>query len=108
MTRSFPERDWKKLRAMKDKLLETACDRIMNKMKVLIENRNGENHKTYLKLWKMIRQEDKKISEMFDDLKRSNAFYKIAALVRYKLIDEATLKEFSKETQESIKLINWQ
>ena len=106
MSRSIPEKDWKKFRAIKDELLDTACDRILEKIKDLIGNRNGENHKVYLKLWKVLKQEDHKIADMFDDPKRSNALYKTAALVRYDLIGEDMLKEFSEETQEKIKIIN--
>mgnify|MGYP006305104307 FL=1 len=104
MEGSIPERDWKKFRSIKDKLLDTACDRILAKTKTLIEKGNG--HKTYLQLWDMIQKEDKKISEMFDDPRRNNALYKIAALDREDLIDEETLKEFSEETREKLRIIN--
>jgi hypothetical protein len=53
----------------------------------------------------MIQKEDEKIAEMFDDPRRSNAFYKIASLAREGLIDEETLKEFSEETQEKLRII---
>jgi hypothetical protein len=104
MDSSISERDWKKFKSIKDTLLDTACERILEKIKALIEEGNG--HRTYLQLWKVIRQEDAKIAEMFDDLKRSNALFKIAVLVRNDLINEETLKEFSAETQERVRSIN--
>ncbi len=85
---------------MKDELLDIACSRILDKTQMIIDNRNEGSHSAYLKLWKLVDQEDEKISEMFDNLKRSTALYKIAALVRNDLIDEERLKEFSEETQE--------
>jgi hypothetical protein len=44
----------------------------------VIESRGAESHKYYLKLWKVMQEEDKEISLMFDDLKRSTAIFKLA------------------------------
>ena len=104
--RSIPEIDWKKLRAMKDKLLQIACERIFEKVATVIEGRGSESHKAYLNLWKTLKKEDDELSTMFDDLKRSNAIYKIAAWKRNGLIGDEDLKQFSEETQESINIIN--
>ncbi|MFO7890389.1 MAG: hypothetical protein R6V04_08620 [bacterium] len=101
----FPERDWKKLRSIKKDLLDVACERILKKIEYLINNKTNDNHKTYLKLWKLIRQEDRKIATMFDDPKRSNAIFQMAELVKNDFIDQKTLKEFSQETQERINRI---
>lgn len=100
---SVPESDWKKFRAMKDELLDTACARVLKKIKALIEDGHEENHTTYLKLWKTIKQEDLKIADMFDNPKRSNAILKITALVTHGLIDENTLEAFSKETRKRVR-----
>lgn len=101
----FPERDWKKLRSIKKDLLDVACERILKKIENLINNKTNDNHKAYLKLWKLIRKEDRKIATMFDDPKRSNAIFQMAELVKHDLIDQKTLKEFSQETQERINRI---
>ena len=37
--KSIPERDWKKLRAMKDDVLAEACDRILSKIDRLIKKK---------------------------------------------------------------------
>lgn len=103
---TIPERDWKKLRAIKYDLLDIACDRILNKIKILINNKKtGENHKTYLKLLKLIKREDKKIGIMFDDPKRSNTIQQMVELVNNNLITDEILEEFSEETRERIKVI---
>jgi len=104
--RNIPERDWKKLRAMKDTVLNVACERILEKVKRIIENKKNNNHKAYIKLWEMMRAEDDEIAIMFDDLKRSNAKVKLAAWKRTNLISDEDFKDFSEETQESINLIN--
>jgi hypothetical protein len=77
MSNDIPERDWKKLRALKDAALNIACERIFQNITKLIESRGAESHKYYLKLWKVMQEEDKEISLMFDDLKRSTAIFKL-------------------------------
>lgn len=104
--RKFPERDWKKLRSIKDKLLQNACENILEEVENTIKGRGTESHKAYLALWKLMKKEDEEIALMFDDLKRSTAIYKLAAWKRNKLLTEDDLKEFSEETQSSIDFIN--
>lgn len=101
----IPEKDWKKLRAMKDELLQVACGRILNKISRVIEKSNEGNHQTYLTLWKTLREEDREIANMFDDVKRSTAILKLAAWYRNKLIDRETLAQFSEETRASVEFI---
>ena len=103
--RYIPERDWKKLRTMKEELLQEACDRILDKVKALLKNKGQNNHETYLLLWKLMKKEDDKIVDMFDDFKRSTAIMKLATWYDYKLIDSDTLKQFSEETQKSVESI---
>lgn len=104
--RSVPESDWKKLRAMKDAVLNIACERIFEKLEEVMDKRDGKEHEAYLQLWKILKQEDRKLSIMFDDLKRSNAIHKLAAWKHYRVISEVRFAEFSDETQQTIKLLN--
>ncbi len=100
---TIPEKDWKTLREMKDELLQKACGQILDKISKFIEESLDDNHQTYLKLWKKLRQENSEIADMFDDMKRSQAIMKIFYLYKYKLIDENTLQQFSDETRERVK-----
>ena len=77
--RSFPERDWKQIRKLKDRLLQTACECVFEKIKTTVTVRGEGSHDAYLKLWETLNNEDKKIVSMFDDLKRSTAYFKIAS-----------------------------
>lgn len=105
MSSAIPEKDWKKLRSLKDAALNITCERILCKIKTLIEERGAESHKYYLKLWKVIRSEDKEIGLMFDDLKRSTAIFKLAMWKNNGLLSADDFKEFTKETQERIESI---
>lgn len=100
--KSIPERDWKKLRAMKDSVLTDACDRILSKIDRLLKEKNSNSHQKYLNLWKLMRKEDNEIALMFDDLKRSSALIKLAAWKKNSLLTDDQLEQFSESTQESI------
>jgi hypothetical protein len=103
---NIPESDWKKLRSLKDDLLNIACDRILQKISALIAQQEGNAHETYLKLWDVMKEEDEDISAMFDDLKRSNAFFKLAHLRRNRVISDERFEEFSAETKHLVNAIN--
>jgi hypothetical protein len=104
--RSIPESDWQKLRAMKDDMLNIACERIFKKLEEIMDKREGKEHEAYLQLWKLLEQEDHEISIMFDDLKRSNAIHKLAAWKYSRVISEVCFAEFSDETQQTVKALN--
>ena len=104
--RSVPESDWKKLRAMKDDVLNIACERIFEKIEKIMKEREGSEHEAYLQLWKLLKQEDRKISIMFDDLKRSNAIHKLAAWKHENVVSDKRFAGFSEETQETVKVLD--
>ncbi|HVN70633.1 MAG TPA: hypothetical protein VMU10_01315 [Desulfomonilia bacterium] len=106
MERDFPESDWEKLRAWQGDLLEISCGRILEKITVLIAERKGGNHDCYLKLWDLMRHEDKELSDMFDDLKRSNAILKLALMRRNSVIPDERFEEFSDKIKFLVDAIN--
>ena len=58
---SIPEKDWKKLRKLKDEKLNKACGDIRQKIEAEINGSEKDNHKVYLRVWEILRTEDKKI-----------------------------------------------
>lgn len=87
---------------MKNDALNFACDRIFKKIDGISSRRAGEEHKAYLKLWRLLKKEDREISIMFDDLKRSNAIYKLAAWKRNGVISDESFSMFSDETRKIV------
>ena len=106
MTWSIPEKDWKKLRSLKLVLLNQACESILEKISTVMEKRKGHEHETYLKIWDIMHKEDKAISMMFDDFKRSNAIYKLAHLRYHKVVSDEDFETFSEETKHMVSVIN--
>ncbi len=102
----IPESDWKKLRKIKDKMLNTSCRNIFQKIDKISKNIDGREHQAYLELWKLLNKEDKDISIMFDDLKRSNAVQKLSAWKKKGIISNEKISEFTDETQQIIEFLN--
>jgi hypothetical protein len=71
-----------------------------------MEERKGKEHQAYLQLWQLMKDQDREISIMFDDLKRSNAIHKLAAWKHNELISEQNFADFSLETQQTITVLN--
>ncbi len=106
MIYAIPERDWKIIRALKESAVNTACERIFQKIEKLIRSRGTESHKYYLKLWKLLPEQDREISLMFDDFKRSNAVFKISVWKKNGIISDETLQELTEETQRRIEMLS--
>ncbi len=104
--RTIPEKDWKQMRSIKARVLDDACTRILTGVESILQKREGRNHEAYLELWDLLRKEDHKIASMFDDLKRSTAFFKLAAWQSHGLLSESDLALFTEETQDAVKVIN--
>jgi hypothetical protein len=104
--RAIPETDWKKLRALKTRALNDACARILDAIAQLVQKRDGREHEVYLALWELLQKQDELIASLFDDFKRSTAFYKLAAWQQHGLVSESDLALFTEATQAMVKAIN--
>jgi hypothetical protein len=96
------EKDWKKIRAIKDEKLNAVCADILGEINQEIKNKEENNHKAYLNIWDIVNTRDKDIVDMFNDLRRSNAVYKLALWYKKGYVTEKELNEFSKETRSKI------
>ncbi|MDV5168872.1 hypothetical protein [Photobacterium rosenbergii] len=99
---TIPEKDWKVLRNSKEELLAIACDNIFKEVDRIYQNRVDNEHASYLELWQFIQIENNKIGEMFDDLKRSNALFKLVSMRLYGILSDEYLCKFSAEIQHQI------
>ncbi|MBD3266550.1 hypothetical protein GF373_07750 [bacterium] len=98
----IPGRDWKKLRAFKEDALNLACERIFKKIDRISKEREGNEHEAYLDLWQTLNEEEKKIADMFDEIKRYNAVQKLSLWKYYNILTNEQFAQFSEETQQTI------
>lgn len=100
MSRDFPETDWKTLSHLKPLALDRLCQRILTTSEDIIVRANeGGYHSAYLELFKLIQADEKKLSNCFDDWRRSQAFFILANWRREKLISDEEFADFSEETR---------
>ncbi len=99
---SFPERDWKQIKKIKEDVLALVCENIFQRTESISEKRCGREHEAYLEFWKVIQEEDDIVAEMFNDLKRSNAVIKLSNWRVHGYLSDEDLSKFSQETQNSI------
>jgi len=102
---NIPEKDWKKIRSMQNGALELACQRILDSLSETISSEDKCAHERYLELWKIIKVEDKKIANMFDNLRRSTAILQLAQWKTNDLITDQDLDSISPETKKKIDIL---
>ena len=96
------EKDWKIIRAIKDEKLNAVCTDILDEIDREIKNKEEKNHKAYLNIWSIVNTRDKDVADMFNDLRRSNAVYKLALWYKNGYLTDKELNEFSEETRSTI------
>jgi hypothetical protein len=105
MSKSTPERDWKYTRSIHDGLLAALCERINNQSADLLADFAGSEHEKYLALYRHVQDSDEIIGECFNDLKRSNLLFKLAALQRHGILAPEHIEHLSPETQERLRVL---
>jgi len=101
----IPEQDWKKIRSLKDKILNAVCADILDEINKEYMAKGNENHKAYLKTWDIINTKDKDIADMFNDLRRSNAILKAALWYKKGYLTDNEVKEFTDQTCKTIQTL---
>ena len=100
------ESDWKYLRNLKKTLLDRLCNRILDDMQAECnpEKRQPDVHQQYCKVYDLVKKRDKMVANCFDKWSRSDAIFNILFLIKYKVLTEEEIAQFSDETRERIKL----
>ena len=101
--RSIPERDWKQLRAIQSEKVALTCERILSAAESIAKQRKNNEHEAFLKLWDEANKGNELIAELFDDIRRSNALFKLIAWKKNNLLSKAELDLFSEETQQALR-----
>jgi hypothetical protein len=98
--KDLPEADWKRLQSMKVDLLRRASRTAIEHVHGVVIGPNDDPHKVYLNLYRVVESEDRKIGDMFNDMRRSTAILRLGQMVRHGVITTEELQSFTEETQE--------
>ncbi len=105
---SFPESDWKKLRALRDDALNRFCARALNGTQKKLANSDNDNpHKAYLNVYRYLDGQDDELGSLFNDWRRSTALITLTGWVQANLVKDEEFEAFTEQTKTSVKtLIN--
>ena len=95
----FPESDWRVLRSVHDEALERYCTRVLDDV-VQIARGEGTAHERYLRVFRAVDDHNDRIAHAFDDMRRSRAIQRLAAMMNLDVVTDEELARFSKPARE--------
>ena len=98
----FDERDWKVLRDLKTVALDRYCAQVLEECARLIEDDTISSHDRYLRLYELIHERDKTLSDAFDGMSRSKAIFRLMAIRNLELITDDEFARFTPQLRERI------
>jgi hypothetical protein len=99
MIARISEADWKLLRKLSVSALERFCDRVLSEVGLLAAEPGQSSHQRYLAVFKLLQKQDKKLADMFNNLRRSTALLQLALMRSRDLFTEEEFARFSPETR---------
>ena len=103
--RQIKESDWKYLRSIQHEILNRHCDAILEVIDLILKNRKGEEHKSFIRICSLLNDKDDEIAVTYNDLKRSNALEKICHMRRNLAMTDEEFSKFSEETKNIVNRI---
>ncbi|HEU0234091.1 MAG TPA: peptide ABC transporter substrate-binding protein [Gallionella sp.] len=100
------ESDWKLLSQLRTAALERFCQRILPEIESINANHAINSHQRYLEIYRVIESRDKKIAQIFNDHRRSTAFFELAAIQSLGLLTPEEYLHFSQETRDTVSLFD--
>lgn len=98
------ERDWRLLRSAQSTALDRYCTRVLDECATVIRGADSP-HDRYLRLFRLLQEQDAAMAAACDDLRRSTAIQRLAAMINLDAITDAKLDEFSAPTREAAKTL---
>jgi hypothetical protein len=97
----MPERDWKVFRQLRPVALERFCERVLSRIKGIV--RSGDTaHQRYLRVFKVIDEQDRELAALFNNPRRSTAWSQLLMICAQGLLTPEEMQRFSEDTQRRI------
>lgn len=97
----FSERDWKHLRALHPVALDRYCRRTLAESAEVIADSATSSHERYRRLYRLLQERDVAMAAAFDDVRRSTATRRLAAIVALDLLTHDELNGFTPQTHDT-------
>ncbi len=96
------EAEWKLFRKIHENALERFCDRVLAEAVQLATKPGESSHKRYVAVFELLRTQDKRMGQTFDNPGRSSALYQLASMRAQDLLTEEEFAGFSPETRAKV------
>ena len=100
MYRTIPEPDWKVFRRLHPLAVQRYFDKLMAELGRIVTDTTKETKERYWEVHDFMRDKNKEMDWLLDDLRRSTAFEHIAAMCRHGLFTDEEIAQFSHETRQ--------
>jgi hypothetical protein len=104
MSRDMPESDWKHFRQLHPIALDRYCQQVLDEIAQIAADTKETPHERYLRIYKVVQQRDRTISEAFNDLRRSTAIMRLLTICSLGVITEVEIGHFTQDTRD---VISW-
>jgi hypothetical protein len=98
----IPEGDWRVLRDLKQELLDTASDEVLQRADAILAARQGRPYEALLELRSLLDAEDRRLAVLFDDMRPTTAMVRIINLCKLGLFKEEHFARLSPATRDRI------
>jgi hypothetical protein len=89
------------LRTVSRAALDRYCARVLDECIAVVRGDQGTAHDRYLRLFALLRERDDDLARAFDDLRRSTAMPRLAAMMNLGVVSPEELGQFSAPTRQS-------
>ena len=98
---ALPEADWQTLRLLQRTALDRYCARALDECRAVVDDAEGSPHDRYLRLFRLINERHESLAVAVDDLRRSTAIARLAAMILLGVVTDEDLGQFSPATRDS-------
>jgi hypothetical protein len=98
----IPESDWKLLRELHSIALDRFCQRVMSQVGRLAKDAGTGAHDRYLAAFDLIERANRDLSNVFNDLRRSNAILRLVSMRSDHLITDEEFGRFTLATRQAV------
>ena len=102
MPGQIKESDWKLLSKLRTDALKRFCQRILSAIDSINADHAMSAHQRYLEIYQVIERRDKEVAQIFNNHRRSTAFFELAAIQSHGLLTPEEFLRFSQETRNAI------
>jgi hypothetical protein len=99
---SISEADWKVFKRVHAAGVQRFCSRVLKEVAQLVNSPAADSHQHYLKLYKLIDERNNQMADVFDDYRRSTAFWQIAKMIASGVLTDEEFAQFSEPTRNSL------